>query len=142
MFEAEQPRQTVMIIIIVVYALIITDTTEIGTRKKCQQCLQVNIFTIRAVLSIDIDDSIQYLCITNDTRIFITGCWPFTWWCRSEQLPEEERFLARRIGQQLVLPSRSESDDDVLLEDHQVNPVSINSILGFQKMCHYSKHDF
>jgi hypothetical protein len=53
-----QAGQTVMIIIIVVYAFIITDMTEIGTRKKCQQYFQVNIFTIRAVFSIDIDDPV------------------------------------------------------------------------------------
>jgi hypothetical protein len=64
MIEAEQARQTIMIIIFI-YAFIITDMTETGTRKKCQQCLQVNIFTISAVLSIDIDDLIKYLYIKN-----------------------------------------------------------------------------
>jgi hypothetical protein len=59
---AEQAGQTVRMM---VYAVIITDMIGSGTREKCQQCFQVNIVTIIAVLTIDIEDSIQYLCIKN-----------------------------------------------------------------------------
>jgi hypothetical protein len=71
MLEAEQAGHRLMIIIIVVYAFFITDMTRNITRQKCQQCFQVNIFMIRAMLSIHIDDRVQYLCIKNDARILI-----------------------------------------------------------------------
>jgi hypothetical protein len=142
MSEADQAGQTRRIII-VVYSLVITDMTGIGTRKKRQQCFRVNIFTIRALVSVDINDSIQYLYIKGNARIFNIGCWPFTWWCRSEPLPDEG-LLAGITRQQPVLPSRAESEDEELLEGHEVDPVSIhvNTLLGSQKMHHYSKHNF
>jgi hypothetical protein len=129
--RCENPKSyTIMTIIIAVLVLIITDMGDRRIKMIFQPCFQVNTVPITAVISVDAEGSIRYLCIENDARLFITACWPFTWWCRSQPLPDEERLLANRTRRhQSFMRTAPLSEDDELLEDHQVYPVSIKPII-------------
>lgn len=118
-----------MLIIIVVCVFIVTDTTNNGIRTKCRQCFQVNVVTIRAAISIDIDGSIQCPFIKIDSRMLNAGCWPFTWWCRNQPLADEQRLLANTARRQSGPRPWAESEDEELLVDHQVQIL----LLGLQK---------
>jgi len=68
----------------------------------------------------------------------VVVCWPFLWWCRGEPLPDEETLLGARAGRGAGRGKSSlahggteigtvcESEDDDLLQDHQVGQVSAN----------------
>lgn len=62
-----------------------------------------------------------------------SGCWPFLWWCVSEPPLDERNLLESRAGRRpggvqnggRELSDERESEDEELLQDHQVAPVRL-----------------
>jgi len=73
-----------------------------------------------------------------ETAAAPSGCWPFMWWCKGESLSDEETLLEKRVrlatGREKSaeaqggreLRNECESEDDDLLQDHQVGQVRLD----------------